>query len=308
MQKTLRFLAAAGLIGGGCWVASAWGQQPRKVPADSLEPVSVEPIRDKVKIQSDGPLDPASQPEGKFKRPVEEPLPAEEPMVVDDVVRHRKRKATFAAGEHASMGSPVSIEEVQQFNDAVEKLKAAKEGPDKDAAKKELLGILDRSFTHDLEHREQEVAEIEARVQKLREQIERRKKAKDEIVGLRLKTIVNATEGLDFPFFQYSGPQMIKRESFRRPAVQMDQPFQPRPSSDFGANPPDNTRCLGAARQSPSQDLEIPQISQTFSDLNFLNRRDRRNLRIAFFCGNYGMLRPDRVGKSRLPVSVGWDQ
>jgi len=36
-------------------------------------------------------------------------------------------------------------------------------------------------------------------VKKLRDQIEKRKKARDEIINLRLKTIVNEAEGLGFP-------------------------------------------------------------------------------------------------------------
>jgi chromosome segregation ATPase len=82
---------------------------------------------------------------------------------------------------------------------AVEKLRTAKEGPEKEAATKEVMQQLEKSFTSDLERREQEVSEIESRVKKLRDQIEKRKKAKDEIISLRLKTIINETQGLGFP-------------------------------------------------------------------------------------------------------------
>lgn len=117
----------------------------------------------------------------------------------------------------------------QTFQQAVQKLRSVKEGPEKEAAKKELSELLDKSFTRDLEHREQEVAEIEARVKKLKEQIERRKKAKDEIVGLRLKTIVNETEGLGFPGFQDAAPGPVK---FKSPITvdPASDSFEPRPS------------------------------------------------------------------------------
>jgi hypothetical protein len=179
MNKSLRFLAAAGLIGGGCWVTSVWGQEG-KPPAEALEPISVEPI-----------------PPGAFIR---RDLPGE--GAVGYGVAPRR-------GQVRTRRASASIEEMQAFHQAVEKLRSAKEGPDKEAAKKELLQLLEQSFTRDLEHREQEVAEVESRVKKLREQIERRKKAKDEIVGLRLKTIVNETEGLGFSGPQNFGPAPV---------------------------------------------------------------------------------------------------
>src|SRR6202035_763882 len=71
--------------------------------------------------------------------------------------------------------------------------------PEKEAATKEVMQQLEKSFTHDLERREQEVSDIESRVKKLRDQIDKRRKAKDEIISLRLKTIINETQGLGFP-------------------------------------------------------------------------------------------------------------
>jgi hypothetical protein len=93
-----------------------------------------------------------------------------------------------------------------------------------------LLQLLEQSFGRDLEHREQEVAEIESRVKKLREQIERRKKAKDEIVGLRLKTIVNEIEGLGFSSPQDLEPLAIKRQILADPA---NDRFAPRVGPDY---------------------------------------------------------------------------
>ena len=88
---------------------------------------------------------------------------------------------------------------MKALHTAVEKLRTAKEGPEKEAATKEVMQQLEKSFTHDLERREQEVSDIESRVKKLRDQIDKRRKAKDEIISLRLKTIINETQGLGFP-------------------------------------------------------------------------------------------------------------
>jgi hypothetical protein len=97
---------------------------------------------------------------------------------------------------------PMPPEEMEEFRDlhkAVEKLKSAKNDAEKTSATSEISKLLEKSFQHDLERRERQVSDIEARVKKLRDQIEKRKKAKNDIVGLRLKTIVNEADGLGFP-------------------------------------------------------------------------------------------------------------
>jgi hypothetical protein len=108
--------------------------------------------------------------------------------------RHRSVRRAFP--------HPMSREEMQEFeafHRAVEKLKSAKNDADKTSATTELSKMLEKSFERDLERREHEIAQVEARVKKLRDQIEKRKKAKDDIINLRLKTIVNEADGLGFP-------------------------------------------------------------------------------------------------------------
>ena len=114
---------------------------------------------------------------------------------------------------------------------ALEKLKTAKVGPEKEAATKELTQLLDKSFTRDLERREHEVAEIETRIKKLREQIDKRKQAKDEIISLRLKTIINETQGLGFP-----GP--VGFEHGDMPPGQMGGIGWAFPPGQYGVTPP----------------------------------------------------------------------
>ncbi len=206
MHKSLRFLAAAVVIGGGCWVASAWGQQTKK-PADSLDPISVAPV-------------PAANPDGTPSIP-SPPTPTPSYPVEADRYRADPAPYPMRGPMNRPWGrgdvlmrrgdGPVSIEETQALHEVVERYRLAKEGPEKEGAKKGLLHVLEQSFKRDLEHREREVSEIESRVKKLREQIERRKKAQDEIIGLRLKTIINETEGLGFPDGQDSGPEGPKR-------------------------------------------------------------------------------------------------
>jgi hypothetical protein len=97
---------------------------------------------------------------------------------------------------------PMSEEEMQEFealSQAVEKFKTAKNDAEKTSATNEISQVLEKWFKRDLGRRENQISEIETRVKKLRDQIEKRKKAKDEIINLRLKTIVNEANGLGFP-------------------------------------------------------------------------------------------------------------
>jgi len=97
---------------------------------------------------------------------------------------------------------PMSEEEMQEFealSQAVDKLKSAKTDAEKTSATNEISEVLEKWFKRDLERRENQISEIETRVKKLRDQIDKRKKAKDEIINLRLKTIINEANGLGFP-------------------------------------------------------------------------------------------------------------
>jgi hypothetical protein len=167
MKKSFRFVVLAFLFGGGCAFAYAWAQEttqalPGLAPSVRLDPPSVEEAPPPRQV-FDGPA------AGSFE--TVRVAPAEE----------------------------IQRAEMHAFHEAIEKLRSAKDDAEREPAKKELTQLLDQSFSRDLERREHEVSEIESRVKKLREQIEKRKKAKEEIIGLRLKTIVNEVEGLGFP-------------------------------------------------------------------------------------------------------------
>jgi hypothetical protein len=119
-----------------------------------------------------------------------------------------------------------------ELQEAVDKLKSAKNDAEKTTATKKISQLLEKSFQHDMERRETQISEIEARVKKLREQIEKRKKAKDEIISLHLKTIVNEADGLGFPggfehesdvgpqgrSFRWLEPESMPAQSFALPA------------------------------------------------------------------------------------------
>lgn len=97
---------------------------------------------------------------------------------------------------------PLSKEEIAEMRKLAEATRLLHESKDDEARKKAADSIrehLNAQFDRDLKRREKELADIEARLKTLREQVEKRKAARDRIVGLRLDTIVNEADDLGFP-------------------------------------------------------------------------------------------------------------
>ena len=73
---------------------------------------------------------------------------------------------------------------------------------DDDAKKADLTkqfeAAVAKHFDEDLKNRETELTKLEERLTKLRAQLDRRRKAKAEIIQLQIKVMVNEAEGLGF--------------------------------------------------------------------------------------------------------------
>jgi hypothetical protein len=81
----------------------------------------------------------------------------------------------------------------------LEKLRKAETDEEKHAARKELASALGDEFDQHLEDQAEELKRLEARLEKLRGQWEKRRDAKDELVELRLQTLENDVNGLGWP-------------------------------------------------------------------------------------------------------------
>jgi hypothetical protein len=83
------------------------------------------------------------------------------------------------------------VEEIKsQLHDADEKKKAE--------LTKQLEGAVSECFDEDMKVREKELTRIEERLAKLRSQLDRRRKARGDIIQLELKVLLNEAEGLGF--------------------------------------------------------------------------------------------------------------
>src|SRR5262245_57842773 len=81
---------------------------------------------------------------------------------------------------------------------AAEAVRDAKGDEAKAAAQKDLSELLGKYFEEDMKRRQQELTQIEERVTKLRELLERRRGKKQEILELQMRVALNEADGLGF--------------------------------------------------------------------------------------------------------------
>src|SRR5579862_8419953 len=160
-----------------------------------------------------------------------EPMPIDTPTRMPP--RGMRQVRRFAPVEYLVI-EPIpeaELVETQRIKALEPKLKLPKGEPAKEVAVRELAGLLEKSFDRDLDRREKQISQVEERIKRLRDQIERRKTAKKEILNLRLQTMVNEAEGLGFPSPDGDGqlPTPTRASSpFENPN---DRNFAPRPAA-----------------------------------------------------------------------------
>jgi hypothetical protein len=99
-----------------------------------------------------------------------------------------------------SMGSGQSARQRLEARVApiLQRLREAQTDEQKAAIKRELSAVLEGYFDQDMQRRLAELAGIEARVKRLREQCDQRQQAKEEILKLQMKVLENEAAGLGF--------------------------------------------------------------------------------------------------------------
>ncbi len=109
---------------------------------------------------------------------------------------------------------PAVAKKISESNTAVdqliEQLRNAESDEDKQAAKNGIQKELENQYDFYLEQHEIPLKELEARLEKLRNEFEWRKSARDDLVKLRLDTIWYNAQGLGWPGGQ-SSPAILHR-------------------------------------------------------------------------------------------------
>jgi hypothetical protein len=84
-----------------------------------------------------------------------------------------------------------------QIRSAIEQFRSS-DGEARTGAQQRLKGLIEQYFDRDVERREAEVADIVGQVKKLREQLDRRRQKREELIDLQMKLIENESEGMGF--------------------------------------------------------------------------------------------------------------
>lgn len=149
------------------------------------------------------------------------------------VMRPRQRSRTVIE-TFMEVVPPEEVAENRKLQAAIKSLKNSRSESEKKNAADIISAQLKLQFERDLKKREEELAKVEERVRSLREQLDKRKAAQDDIINLRLQTLVNDANGLGFPTNNFGGSSTSG--AYFPEAVRMNQ-FAPR---DFELVPSDH--------------------------------------------------------------------
>lgn len=127
--------------------------------------------------------------------------------------QQQRNQSLFSSGTSGGSVGPHKANLSTSIRTAAEAVRDAKGDQKKAAAQKTLADLLAKSFDSDMIQREKEVKQIEERLAKLRELLDRRRSKKQEILELQTKVALNEADGLGFydsepkpvPAFGWSG-------------------------------------------------------------------------------------------------------
>jgi hypothetical protein len=126
-------------------------------------------------------------------------------QVIQDFQLNRQSENSSTFGYSGSAGGSPFFSSVRTgpnvtsaIRKAAEAVRDAKGDEAKSAAQKKLAEVLSKSYDEDMVAREHELKQIEERLAKLRDLLERRRAKKQEIIDLQTKVALNEAEGLGF--------------------------------------------------------------------------------------------------------------
>jgi phosphoenolpyruvate-protein kinase (PTS system EI component) len=117
--------------------------------------------------------------------------------VAEKAAFEAKREVEFKF-KHFIPGVHVFLAPDDRIREAAASVRDAKDEAARAAAMAQLHSQLDQYFEQDMQSRNKEMQDIEARLQRLRAQLDRRHQKKSEIIDLQAKVAINEAEGLGF--------------------------------------------------------------------------------------------------------------
>jgi hypothetical protein len=203
-MKRNRFgLVAIGLMGAALSVTSAWTQDDPGRQADNASRAA-QPANGRTAVPRDSRSEDDAQAAGQRDalrgnnagRDAQTDPSRGQPEVPG---RSGVNLRVIDESHYPRVVSREETEEQHAYQQAVRALKDATNDADRQKAADTIRQHLDKQFERDMVQREQDLTAVEDRIRMLRQQLNKRKTSKDEIISLRLKTIQNDADGLGFP-------------------------------------------------------------------------------------------------------------
>lgn len=90
-------------------------------------------------------------------------------------------------------------QQMAKFQEAMNAYKEAESESDKSAAKKTLHDLLSEQYDNSLSRYEEHLNDLEKKIESMREQLARRRNAKEAVVDLKLDMVISEADGLGWP-------------------------------------------------------------------------------------------------------------
>lgn len=133
------------------------------------------------------------------------------------------------------------------MQDAVEKLRDAEDGDDREEAEMALRELLEEQYDLFLEANEEQIKQLQERLDNLKDQLKRRRQAKNKMVDLEMQSVIYESEGLIWPKQNSRGGGLFYRN------LDSGQNFMAPPESPFAPSAPAKVRFPSRSRNRNSQ-------------------------------------------------------
>jgi hypothetical protein len=232
VKKLFETVIATLAIGGLMLVGQSWSQQDPVDDQVAGPKRGVEPeYGDSQRGKQDGFKDSQRGKQGGFKKfkrsDIEDSGSAKTGRTIEELL-NRLRETQEKKGTIVSQSGLMSSTTTE-----------TPETPDEAKQKAELMKQLEAAvaagFDEDMKVREGELSKLEERLNKLRAQLDRRRKAKGEIIQLEVKVLVNEAEGLGFvgvpsPWSRKGMKDNPNKPFFKAPILNVPMPMQVMPN------------------------------------------------------------------------------
>jgi hypothetical protein len=185
VTKSLTIVIAIIAIGAAIFAGKSWSQQTATEVRSTTPSVSIGSSADAMSANDDLPAD--AFPRRRIRKS-ESVKTAQKIQRLLNQLSEAEEKKTSKVGQSGTSSTSASSIAIETPGEAKKKVELTKQ----------LEAVVAEGFDEDMKIREGELSKLEERLNKLRAQLDRRRKAKSEIIQLEVKVLLNEAAGLGF--------------------------------------------------------------------------------------------------------------